>query len=203
VIDGLPRVFGVQSAHADPVFRYYSRPPEAREYQPVTVRPSVAQAAMIGNPVSMPRVLKLAQAYERRAGQARFFVVQVEEQDIMDMMLTANRRGHVACTQGGESLAGLKKALALGLMDQDGVAVLDSTAHALKFADFQNRYFEDDFGPEFEVRPREELKNHPQAVVLDGVVSPGSGRALSAEETAEYVAAAAAEIARRLGLKAK
>ncbi|MBW1947781.1 MAG: pyridoxal-phosphate dependent enzyme, partial [Deltaproteobacteria bacterium] len=61
VIQGLPRVFGVQSTHANPVFRYYADPPQKRQYKPVVVQPSVAQAAMIGNPVSMPRVLKLVQ----------------------------------------------------------------------------------------------------------------------------------------------
>ena len=111
LIDGLPKVFGVQSAHADPVFRYYADPPEKRQFKPVVVKPSVAQAAMIGNPVSMPRVLNRVEAYEKAAGGPRFFAVQVSEQEIMDSMLLANRNGHVACTQGGESLAGLRKAV--------------------------------------------------------------------------------------------
>ena len=55
IISDLPRLFGVQSEHADPVWRYYSKPKAERVYNPVTVRPSVAQAAMIGNPVSFPR----------------------------------------------------------------------------------------------------------------------------------------------------
>lgn len=54
IISDLPRLFGVQSEHADPVWRYYSKPKAERVYNPVTVRPSVAQAAMIGNPVSFP-----------------------------------------------------------------------------------------------------------------------------------------------------
>lgn len=58
IISSLPRVFGVQSEHADPVWRYYDAPKDARHWQPVTVTPSVAQAAMIGNPVSFPRVRK-------------------------------------------------------------------------------------------------------------------------------------------------
>ena len=44
IITSLPRVFGVQSEHADPVYRYYAAPKDARVWQPVTVTPSVAQA---------------------------------------------------------------------------------------------------------------------------------------------------------------
>ena len=78
IISDLPRLFGVQSEHADPVWRYYSKPKAERVYNPVTVRPSVAQAAMIGNPVSFPRVKALVDAYEAAGGE--FGVVQVTEQ---------------------------------------------------------------------------------------------------------------------------
>ena len=60
VIDALPKILGVQSVHANPVYRYYSQPAgDGRRFVPMTVKPSVAQAAMIGNPVSMPRVIHL------------------------------------------------------------------------------------------------------------------------------------------------
>ena len=110
IISDLPRLFGVQSEHADPVWRYYSKPKAERVYNPVTVRPSVAQAAMIGNPVSFPRVKALVDAYEAAGGE--FGVVQVTEQAIMDATILANRHGHIVCTQGGECLAGLLKARA-------------------------------------------------------------------------------------------
>ena len=202
IIDGLPRVFGVQSAHADPVFRYYAQPAGQRKYEPVVVRPSVAQAAMIGNPVSMPRVLAMVDEYEKRAGERRFFAVQVTEQDIMDSMLLANRNGHVACTQGGESLAGLRQALAKGWLKAGDKAILDSTAHALKFAEFQNRYFEDTLDPAFEIRTREELKNRPRDIRPDRLEKvPGPGVSLTADEFQEFVRQTAGEIARAMGLK--
>ena len=59
IITSLPKIIGVQSHHADPVFRYYLEPDQSKRiFTPVTVTPSVAQAAMIGNPVSMPRVIR-------------------------------------------------------------------------------------------------------------------------------------------------
>jgi threonine synthase len=163
IIEALPRVIGVQSAHADPVFRYYAQGDRSkRVFVPVAVQASVAQAAMIGNPVSMPRVVRLVEEYTSRAGEGSVAVVQVKEQEIMDSMLLANRCGHIACTQGGESLAGLRAALQEGLLEPGETAVLDATAHHLKFIGFQQMYFEDSFPPEFEVTPRPEYRNRPQ-----------------------------------------
>ncbi len=199
VIDRLPKLIAVQSEHANPVYLYYSQPAGARAYKPVTVRPSVAQAAMIGDPVSFPRVRKMAEAYQ--AADGLFQVVEVSEQQIMDCMLQANRSGLTVCTQGGEGLAGLKAALAQGLIGAEDSAVVDSTAHALKFAEFQNRYFADSLREGFGVSARPELINRPQDIRPQGVPLPEAGRSQSDDERAAYVAAAAADIARALGLK--
>jgi threonine synthase len=192
IVESLPRVVGVQSRHANPVFRYYLEPDRAkRVFMPVTVTPSVAQAAMIGNPVSMPRVIRLVEEYRRRAGEGSVAVVEVTEQEIMDSMLLANRHGHIACTQGGESLAGLRAGVAAGLFDQGELAVLDATAHHLKFVGFQEMYFENTFPPEFEVTPKADFQNRPQ------LLTPKSG-----DPTAK-VSDLAAQIAQLLGLTPK
>jgi len=202
LIDCLPKVVGVQSHHADPVFRYYLAPEGKRVFRPVTVQPSVAQAAMIGNPVSMPRVVRRAADYDALAGERRVFVVRVSEQEIMDWMLTANRAGHIACTQGGESLAGLVAARKEGVIGGDELAVLDSTAHHLKFIGFQQMYFEDSFPAEFGVRAKKRLQNRPQAVIPKGMKRlPAPGKPLPEEEMARFVDACAEEVASRLGLK--
>ena len=193
IIEELPRLFGVQSPHADPVWRYYSQPEGERRYEAVRVQPSVAQAAMIGNPVSFPRVRKLAARYTAAGGD--FNVVQVTEQAIMDAMITANRHGHIACTQGGECLAGLLRAKELGLIGRDDFSVLDATAHALKFSGFQTMYMEDSFPPEFGVKARPELVNRPRLLI-----SPERRAELS--ET-EFTAETARELARAAGLKSR
>ncbi len=192
VIDRLPRLFGVQSAHADPVYRYYAAPAASREYKPVKVKASTAQAAMIGNPVSFPRVKYLAETYTRIGGENAFQIIQVSEQAIMDSMLLANRHGHIACTQGGECLAGLLTAKAHGLVSGKNFAVLDATAHALKFMDFQNMYFADAFPAEFGVTPKRELQNTPELLMSD------AERAGLSES--DFVSAAAGKMVRRLNL---
>jgi threonine synthase len=103
IIKALPKIVGVQSEHANPVYRYYLEPDAAnRKFVPVTVKSSVAQAAMIGNPVSMPRVIHLVKQYNESAGCRKTFFVEVSEQDIMDWEIAANRNGHIACTHGGD-----------------------------------------------------------------------------------------------------
>ena len=193
IIPELPKLFGVQSEHADPVWRYYSAPVSRRRYEPVTVRPSVAQAAMIGNPVSFPRVRTLVEAYEAAGGT--FGVVQVTEQGIMDATIAANRHGHIACTQGGECLAGLIHARELGLVDPKEKAVLDSTAHALKFIGFQNMYFTNTFPPDYEIVPDATLANVPVPVM-----SAAEKEQLPAEE---FTSRAAKAVAARLELAGK
>ncbi len=205
IISSLPWVVGVQSAHANPVFLYYlETDPRKRSYRPVRVQPSVAQAAMIGNPVSMPRVMRLVERYRDLAGYEAFQAVEVSEQEIMDAMLWANRNGHVACTQGGECLAGIRKAVAGGSVPRDRAAVLDATAHALKFAVFQEKYFSDSFEPEFSISPRPELQNAPTCIpVPEDLPSPLSRKDLSPSELKAYVEYAAGKVAGILGLESE
>ncbi len=205
IINRLPKIIGVQSEHADPVYKYYLEPDvDKRHFKPVTVEPSVAQAAMIGNPVSMPRVIKLVSEYNKTAGGKRIFVVQVTEQEIMDSMLVANRNGNIACTQGGASLAGMQKAVETGLVQKGEVGVIDSTAHILKFAVFQEMYFNNSFSPDFNVTPKPELKNAPILVRPENIsVYPAQGKPLSGEEMQAFIHETAAGIAGILGLKKK
>lgn len=195
IIETLPRVFGVQSHHADPVYRYYAADAGSRSFAPVAVTPSVAQAAMIGNPVSFPRVRHFAEKYEALGGAGSFQVIQVTEQQIMDSMIQANRHGHIACTQGGECLAGAKRALELGLVSKEETLVLDATAHHLKFIGFQEMYFENTFPAEFGVTPRPELANRPELIITQD-----EKQALAEQD---YVVKAAGNVVARLGLAKK
>lgn len=201
IIETLPKIIGVQSDHADPVYRYYQQPdPDQRQFQSVTVQPSVAQAAMIGNPVSMPRVIHLVDRYNTLSGDPNVFFVRVNEQQIMDWQLKASRNGHIACTHGGECLAGLVTARRLNYVADDEVAILDATAHAIKFSDFQNMYFNRAFPPEFEISPNPDLINQPILVQPGGPV-PVLGKPLFGIELTQFVTAVSESIATTLDLK--
>ncbi len=193
IIQTLPRIFGVQSHHADPVYRYYAASESTRVWEPVEVSPSVAQAAMIGNPVSFPRVQRLVQKYTNAGGD--FNVLQVTEQQIMDAMLLANSHGHIACTQGGECLAGLVHARGLGLIKENEFSVLDATAHSIKFSGFQDMYFNNSFGPEYGITPHAKLCNKPELLL-----EPEQKQGL---DTKAYTEKIADIIVQRLGLERK
>ena len=205
IITELPKIIGVQSAHANPVFSYYQeKDPAKRKFTPVTVKPSVAQAAMIGNPVSMPRVIVMVEKYNALSKKENVFVTEVAEQDIMDWELLANQNGHIACTQGGEALAGLIAAQKSGFLTSSDIAIVDSTAHALKFSGFQELYFSQNFPAEFEVKSKKELVNQPQLVKPATVKNfPSTGHPLEANDFQKFVGGVSADIAERLNLQKK
>jgi len=203
IINQLPKIIGVQSEHADPVYRYYLDPDvKNRKFKPVSVKPSVAQAAMIGNPVSMPRVIHFVDAYNKKSGKQNVFVAQVTEQDIMDWSLLANKHGHIACTHGGESLAGLVAAKNQGILKKDESVVIKSTAHPLKFSGFQQMYFESDFPAEFEIMSNPDLINSPILVQPKSLKAlPSPGKPLQAQEFNAFIETISKEIASILNLK--
>ncbi len=203
IIDILPKIIGVQSKHANPVCNYYSEPDnKKRRFIPVNVRPSVAQAAMIGNPVSMPRVIHLVKKYINLAGEDSISFVEVTEQDIIDCQIAANRNGHIACTHGGECLAGLFVAIKKGLVSKTDTAILDSTAHALKFSGFQNMYFENKFPSEYEILPNKALINNPVLINPDELSKvPIPGKHLNESDFKIFVISISDQIANALDLK--
>lgn len=160
LIESLPNIVGVQSEKADPIVSWL----EQGVYVPVKVDergPSTAQAAYIGKPVSFPRVAALTERYQA-AGEVH--AVRVSEQEIMDTMLIANQNGLTVCTQGGEAIAGLKKAAEAGVVN--GMAMVDSTSHQIKFAGFQLDYYNDRLG-DYGVVPNPELVNLPNQADKD------------------------------------
>ena len=202
IINYLPKIVGVQSQHANPVYLYYRETDAAkRKFVPVTVKPSVAQAAMIGNPVSMPRVIHLVDLYNQLSGTRKVYFVEVSEQEVMDWELVANRNGHIACTHGGESLAGLVTAKKQGFIADNDIAVVDSTAHALKFAGFQQMYFDNQFPKDYEVTSDPNLINTPVSLRLDNLGKiPAPGKPLTGEDLKRYVERVAQKIAIKLEL---
>ncbi|MBF0259603.1 MAG: threonine synthase [Desulfamplus sp.] len=203
IIDYLPKVIGVQSEHADPVFRYYLEPDvDKRVFKPVTVKPSVAQAAMIGNPVSMPRVIAIVNHYNQISGKQNVFFSQVTEQSIMDWSLEANRNGHIACTQGGESLAGLAKSFEQGIVTDQETAIVDATAHAIKFSGFQDQYFQKTIPNEYKIEFNQNLINEPCLVMPKNKEKiPVQGRPLSDEDFMVFADDISQSIANMLNLK--
>jgi threonine synthase len=94
----------------------------------------------------------------------------------------------------------LRAALRAGLVSHDEVAVVDATAHHLKFTGFQQMYFDNSFPPEFEVTPKPEFQNHPR--LLTPATTPAH-TPWTPEEVAEFTRDMVAQVAGALGLKRK
>ncbi len=203
IINALPKIVGVQSEHADPVYRYYLEPDEdKRSFKPVDTRPSVAQAAMIGNPVSMPRVIRIAQQYNTLAGKKQIYFVQVDEQSIMDWQLTANANGHITCTQGGECLAGLVQAHKEKIILESETAILDATAHAIKFSEFQDLYFNNKIPADYGIVSDPEKTNLPSLIMPGNPEKiPSQENRLNQKDFQVFVKDISDKIAERLNLK--
>ncbi len=203
VIDYLPKIIGVQSEHADPVYRHYLEPDsEEREFTPVTVKPSVAQAAMIGNPVSMPRVRSLVRQYNNKSRGKNVFFVQVTEQNIIDSQFRANYNGHITCTHGGETLAGLIKALDQGVIKEHEIAVLNSTAHPLKFSDFQRKYYEHRLEDKYDIFSNPYFINQPVLIQPSDLKKvPTPEKPLTGGDLEKFIQRTSEEISHNLKLK--
>jgi threonine synthase len=197
VITNFPRVVAVQSHHANPVYRYYNTPPNERRYHPVSVKLSVAQAAMIGDPVSMPRLTRLVREFTELGGI--FNAVEVTESEIMESMLIANQNGLPICTQGGVSLAGVKRAVESGILEAKEIAIINSTAHPLKFMEFVERYYEDDLR-EYGITRNPHYTNNPIELSFGSVRLPSKERPLNEIDEKKYATAAARKIAEFLQL---
>ncbi|MBW2246753.1 MAG: threonine synthase, partial [Deltaproteobacteria bacterium] len=112
------------------------------------------------------------------------------------------RNGHIACTHGGESLAGLIVARKQKIVGQKDIAIVDSTAHSLKFSGFQEMYFENSFPPEFEISPDPDLINTPVYVHPDDLANvPAPGKPLHGEDLERFIQGISSEIAKILSLK--
>ena len=83
----------------------------------------------------------------------------------------------------------------LGLISNKEHAVLDATAHALKFAGFQDMYFNDSFPAEYGVTPDKSLANKPELLL------PESAR--KGRKVAEFARMGADAVADRLSLQKK
>ena len=93
-------------------------------------------------------------------------------------------------------------AKAQGWVNETEMAVLDSTAHALKFSGFQDLYFSGTFPAEFEVVPDAALINRPVTVQpADLEKVPAPGRPLQGDDFDRFVDLTSREIARCLDLK--
>lgn len=97
-------------------------------YQPMEVGETAATAARIGNPVSRDKVMR-----EIIASHGDMNIVS--EEDLNEAVAVCGRDGQFVCPQTGTALAGVKRAVEIGLIKKGSSVAVVSTANGLKFTE--------------------------------------------------------------------
>jgi threonine synthase len=131
LIDHLPRLVAAQAKRANPLYRSYQT--DFEKFEPIQARSTLASAIQIGNPVSYERAVKTLKAFGG-------IVEQVNEDELANAAVCADRTGLYACPHTGVALGALFKLLDRGEIKRNERVVVISTAHGLKFSNFKVDY---------------------------------------------------------------
>lgn len=124
LIDGLPRMIGIQAEGASPVVEAFNAGKKGIE--PLSNPETIATAIRIGAPVNAPKALR---AIKESGGHAE----AVSDEEIMEAQkLLARSEGVGVEPASAASIAGLRKLLEQGVIEGDERVVCVTTGHALK-----------------------------------------------------------------------
>lgn len=122
-IGELPRMMGIQAEGASPVVEAYKK---GGRVSPLKNPETIATAIRIGAPVNAPKAL-------RAIKESRGCAEAVSDGEIIDAQkLLARTEGIGVEPASAASIAGLRKLLSLGVVEEDERVVCVTTGHALK-----------------------------------------------------------------------
>ena len=125
VIDRLPRLAGIQSEKANPLYLSYKK--GFAEFSPVIAQPTVASAIQIGNPVSAKKAIREVKYFEG-------VFEQVSDEEILDAKAIMDAAGISVCTNSATAVAGTIKLRGAGIIKETDSVVIILTAHGAKFS---------------------------------------------------------------------
>ena len=131
IIDKLPRLAGIQTEGASPLYESYKN--GFSELVPQQAQPTKASAIQIGDPVS----------YKKAIRELKYFdgVVEiVSETELMDWKAQIDRLGISICPNSAVAVAGAMKLRDAGLIKQKEEVVVILTAHGSKFSNTSFEY---------------------------------------------------------------
>ncbi|HEV8322192.1 MAG TPA: threonine synthase [Myxococcota bacterium] len=128
-----PRLVVAQAEAANPLYLAFQRGFD--RFEPVQARPTAASAIQIGNPVSVQKAIRALREHDG-------LVEQASEQELADAAARADLTGMYCDPHTGVALAALEKLAARGVVRPKDRVVVVSTANALKFTEFKQRYHE-------------------------------------------------------------
>ena len=127
LISKMPRLVAAQAAKADPFYQSYKN--GFKDKVAVTAGETLANAIRIGDPVSYNKAVRAVQ-------ETNGVVEQATERELAEAAAQADVTGMYCCPHTGVALAVLKKLVKSGEIKPSERTVVISTAHGLKFTDF-------------------------------------------------------------------
>jgi threonine synthase len=131
LVNSLPRIAVAQAEAANPL--YLASKNGFKDFQPITAKETAASAIRIGNPISVKKAIATLKEFGG-------VVEQATERELADAAALGDKAGLLVDPHTGVALAAFKKLKAAGLIREHESAVVISTAHGLKFADFKINY---------------------------------------------------------------
>jgi len=134
IIDKLPRLAGVQTEGASPLYESYKN--GFSELIPQTAKPTKASAIQIGDPVS----------YKKAVRELKHFngvVESVTETELMVWKAQIDRLGISICPNSAVAVAGTMKLRDADVIKQSETVVVILTAHGSKFSNTAVEYHQD------------------------------------------------------------
>ncbi len=125
VINRLPRLAGVQTSSASPLYQSFRN--GFADLVPQVAKPTEASAIRIGNPVSFKKAV-------RELKRFKGVVEMVSEQELMDWKARVERTGIAICPNSAVAVAGVKKLVDSGVISEGEKVVVVLTAHGSKFS---------------------------------------------------------------------
>jgi len=135
IIDKLPRLAGVQTESASPLFKSFLN--GYSKLVPQKAQPTKASAIQIGDPVSYRKAIRELKHFDG-------VVESITETDLMDWKAQIDRLGISICPNSAVAVAGAMKLRDAGIIKQNEDVVVIITAHGSKFSNTAVEYHQDE-----------------------------------------------------------
>lgn len=134
IIDKLPRLVGVQTEGASPLYQSYKN--GFSELVPQQAKPTKASAIQIGDPVSYRKAVRELKHFDG-------VVESVTETELMDWKAQIDRLGISICPNSAVAVAGTMKLRDADVIKQNEDVIVILTAHGSKFSHTAVDYHQD------------------------------------------------------------
>ena len=134
IIDRLPRLAGVQTTGASPLYESYKN--GFADLVPQKAKPTKASAIQIGDPVSFKKAVRELKHFNG-------VVEAVSESELMDWKAQIDSLGISICPNSAVAVSGAMKLRDNGIIKENEDVVVILTAHGSKFSNTAVKYHSD------------------------------------------------------------